>query len=1532
MQLLSTRYALLLWVVLSPLLATAQSSYQETMQLADADFLAERYDSAMAHYTQAHILAPAGSEKQAKADLGLARCYLDLWDYPKAIPLLQKVVHHNGILRGDALSDLAYAYGLKGYPDQSLPLLDMAEAAFGKKASNEQKVRLQIYRGLCLNDTGKEKEAITAYQEGEKIIQKQPNAVSEYEKARLYGCLARQYNYFGWVKSERGAVKNLRIAMEKLPNPGYRWGNVFVETYFLFPDNEAGVWATTLRKGMDSKRLLFASLMQIYAKKSEKDHLRYLETASKIIADNLGKASIQYALNLSEMAVLQSNWEEDADTLLSREDSLYRESDKYYEEKSKNNFEKSLFFLNESNTILSKGRFTTIWVFEKNIFKLYNNISGELVSEKKRCTLLDSITMRVQKTNQYNTICYAQLLTMNAGYCHGFVFGSDTASSFQTLREAENIIKTVAGDSSALLLSIYQEWKRISKIDSIDLVMSKKSDELALRIYDWNSDQRFNILERKESKLRENGFLAQSEQIITELQKIVFSRPEPNLNHLSTLIEYAIENNRYEKFDSLMLYFERGIRKNGKPNTRAVIEFYEKNQQAGNWDSYKRTLFEALSVKDGGNKEQQDGILVHVCDYYLSVGQCDSASFYLNIAENSYKQQFGPNYTNAPYNYADEDVISKRRKSVAYCKGIDRNFLIQSLDDILSNKAKISDIVFSNDFNSLLNMLKKEGLLDTESLEKKLLQLHLDEILRIRLLMGEQDDEIEEDDEIDSSEHPDSVLIEPLDDLGISEDSIDFIKYVNLLFHPNDSIDYNESIRALNDYAKSGNLRLEFLGIHYYGLGDLALRLKKWQDASIWFQKLVDLKCDLSIFPDKYDIQSVAYYKDNLLGLFQLYRNLGATYLHLNQLPNADTCFEYILTEIDKIPGFNIGKARLLGDCLPWFLQKKDFPRAITTLQKGVFLVNGSQQGTFNPQKVAGKETVLPVLYAQIANAYNNWYVTNKQAALLDSALLYSDYAMQAFGLACNFSDTYDPEQSLDFLNEDTRFYFEEAIRIRLTYARLSGNQAPLKESFQVCERCKAVQVRQMLWGLQAAQAGNIQPELLQQEKDLRRQMGIIERKIFSLLESGAPANTHTDLTNRLENLRVRRENVLLQIKKQAPDDYRRRFENYTVSIDTLQQKILTPHQTLLEYYLTDSLLITFVIRQDTFFMHTHAVQPDFKKTAKAFIDLLGNGKGYNKDEATTRAYSLYQDLIEPIAKSIPDSAELIIVPDGILSLLPFEALLTKESSKSVRPEWLIRKYPISYAISATVLADMKSRPSLQKQAIEFLGFAPVYQGLDTVAVAQKWDQSPGVNKRGGLIALTYNKPEVRDIGEMAQKEQNSNKNSRKGEIKYLMDSRATVRAFTQHVTQARVVHFSGHAKGYEDAGDYSFMLFSYPAAIDSIRLFAKDIYALPLQAELVTLSGCQTGLGRLNSGEGVIGLGRAFASAGAKSLVLSLWSVDDEATKDLMVSFYKHLMEGKPKNVALREAKLELIEDGKSPIYWAPFVQYGDTKAIFKQ
>jgi CHAT domain-containing protein len=98
----------------------------------------------------------------------------------------------------------------------------------------------------------------------------------------------------------------------------------------------------------------------------------------------------------------------------------------------------------------------------------------------------------------------------------------------------------------------------------------------------------------------------------------------------------------------------------------------------------------------------------------------------------------------------------------------------------------------------------------------------------------------------------------------------------------------------------------------------------------------------------------------------------------------------------------------------------------------------------------------------------------------------------------------------------------------------------------------------------------------------------------------------------------------------------------------------------------------------------------------------------------------------------------------------------------------------------------------------------------------------------------------------------------------------------------------------------------------------------------MVVLSGCETGLGQVQTGEGVIGLGRAFAYAGTRSLAFSLWSVSDAAASRLMPDFYGLLRQGLPKQAALRQAKIKLLDQGLSPFFWAPFVLYGDGRAIF--
>ncbi len=138
--------------------------------------------------------------------------------------------------------------------------------------------------------------------------------------------------------------------------------------------------------------------------------------------------------------------------------------------------------------------------------------------------------------------------------------------------------------------------------------------------------------------------------------------------------------------------------------------------------------------------------------------------------------------------------------------------------------------------------------------------------------------------------------------------------------------------------------------------------------------------------------------------------------------------------------------------------------------------------------------------------------------------------------------------------------------------------------------------------------------------------------------------------------------------------------------------------------------------------------------------------------------------------------------------------------------------------------------------------------------------------------------------------------------------------------------------------GDYSYLAFAeVKDSIENELLYVRDLYNLQLNADLVVLSACETAQGELQRGEGIISLARAFAYAGAKSIVTTLWVVDDAASKDLMKEFYLQLRKGKAKkntkDAALQAAKLKLV-DGKDavrkhPFFWAGFIAVGDMSAI---
>ena len=168
-----------------------------------------------------------------------------------------------------------------------------------------------------------------------------------------------------------------------------------------------------------------------------------------------------------------------------------------------------------------------------------------------------------------------------------------------------------------------------------------------------------------------------------------------------------------------------------------------------------------------------------------------------------------------------------------------------------------------------------------------------------------------------------------------------------------------------------------------------------------------------------------------------------------------------------------------------------------------------------------------------------------------------------------------------------------------------------------------------------------------------------------------------------------------------------------------------------------------------------------------------------------------------------------------------------------------------------------------------------------------------------------------------------------------LKDHEATLPNFIEktNANKYQIIHFASHAEANDHFGAFSWLaLTEIKDTSDNEALYAQDLYHLRLPSELVVLSACKTGVGELRIGEGIISLARGFFYAGAKSIVTSLWNVNDDATADMMEFFYQNLKKGQSKDLALQNAKLRFIEEYPAeghPYYWAAFVVLGDKEGL---
>lgn len=466
-----------------------------------------------------------------------------------------------------------------------------------------------------------------------------------------------------------------------------------------------------------------------------------------------------------------------------------------------------------------------------------------------------------------------------------------------------------------------------------------------------------------------------------------------------------------------------------------------------------------------------------------------------------------------------------------------------------------------------------------------------------------------------------------------------------------------------------------------------------------------------------------------------------------------------------------------------------------------------------------------------------------------------------------------------------------------------SQEQTYLEAAFLSIEGAKAFSLQTRLQEVVAQAHAGLPPELLDAEEAFKVRQAYYRRRLETAQLAGEASQDwqqkYWQVGQQLDSLR--------QVMAEAyPAYYQLAYQPLTHSLSRLQQE-MTAQQRVLNYYQTDSALYLLDIQAQSVSFYRTALPDNFSATVQALRQAMTQAGPWGDFQGP--AESLYAALLASVALQAGQS--LIVVPHGETALIPFELLLEPGPSASPNRNFLLRQHAISYGYAATQVFGLTHRPAGRNEA-EFLAFVPTFQGNPMAEAAPM--HSP---TRDQLVDLPGSREEVAGILSLIQ-----------GRL--FEGAAATEQQFKVQAGQARFLHLATHAIIDPSQPMNSRILFS--PGTDSTEdgdMHAWELYNMRLQAEMAVLAACNTGMGTIQRGEGVLSLGHAFAYAGCPSVIMSLWPAQDAATSKVMIYFYENLMNQLPKDEALRQAKLTFLEESEDlfahPFYWGGFIVQGE-------
>lgn len=709
--------------------------------------------------------------------------------------------------------------------------------------------------------------------------------------------------------------------------------------------------------------------------------------------------------------------------------------------------------------------------------------------------------------------------------------------------------------------------------------------------------------------------------------------------------------------------------------------------------------------------------------------------------------------------------------------------------------------------------------------------------------------------------------------------------------------------KALEIHLKNQEKYPDYVAGSYSEIGEVYLEMGNYKQALDYFEKSNAIMVQLGATEDR----DYAYVTNEF----------GRVYSALKEYEQSAMWFEKTLEILHKVfQKENSEIATVLVQLGKVQTASGDFAKAEKTIEhaKQIWLSLPQQEN----EKVYLAENGLAIMYRErYIQSHVDWELQQsrahfKSAAQLVDRLIRSENAtvIRKKWLA------------------DAKGIFEQAIITEYLLYQQKDTQA-LENAWTYSETMHGFDLFVGAQESNARRSSDIPPEFLEQEQTLRSRLTAIQNEHIQLVDiQGLTINDAQVMDNNARYFaqKVLYENLLLNFEKKYPRYYAQKYQFSTIPLNETQE-LLTSGQTLLEYFTGDSAVFVFVIRQHDARMITIPADHSWTDWVKK---LRRNLTGYYHPERNQQidyyqsvlgyaeaAQVLFRQFVLPIVPFLGE--EVLIVPDGELNYVPFEVLLSgapRELSNFSTYPFLLKNKSISYAWSASMFRALKDQAGLKKTSGDLLGVAPfTFKQNNTIRAGINDD----IVQRKVFVPLPFTEAEV----QCARKRIGGNSTLLNG-------STATLEQFKALAPQYRILHLATHAKANEDTGEYSFLAFYSPT--DSVQrnlLYVSDLYDIQLNASLVLLSACETGMGELHKGEGVVSLARAFTFAGAQSVVTSLWSVSDQSTQYLMDYFYNGIHQQKNVSTALTDAKRQYVKEhpgiASHPFFWAGFVGGGN-------